>query len=41
VRTGRDDREALLGHPVVGATWEGFAIDNLLRVAPERTIASF
>ncbi|MDX2181091.1 MAG: ATP-binding protein [Bryobacteraceae bacterium] len=24
------DRETLLGHPVVGASWEGFVIENLL-----------
>ena len=35
------DSEALLGHPVVGASWEGFVIENLLAVAPERTQASF
>lgn len=35
------DQESLLGHPVVGASWEGFAIENLLSVAPERTQASF
>jgi predicted AAA+ superfamily ATPase len=38
---GIDDREVLLGHPVVGDSWEGFAIENLLRVAPERAVASF
>ncbi|WP_244187421.1 DUF4143 domain-containing protein, partial [Thermus tenuipuniceus] len=32
---GLGDLEALLGHPVVGASWEGFALENLLRVAPE------
>ena len=26
--------EALLGHPVVGASWEGFVIENLLSCAP-------
>ncbi len=31
----------LAGHPVAGASWEGFAIENLLAAAPERTIASF
>jgi predicted AAA+ superfamily ATPase len=31
----------LAGHPVSGASWEGFAIENLLAVAPERTLASF
>jgi uncharacterized protein len=29
------DKEALLGHPVVGASWEGFVIENLLTNAPE------
>jgi predicted AAA+ superfamily ATPase len=31
----------LAGHPVAGSSWEGFAIENLLAAAPERTIASF
>lgn len=31
----------LLGHPVVGASWEGFVIENLLAAAPQRTLASF
>lgn len=38
---GLDDQEAVLGHPVAGDSWEGFAIDNILRAAPERTRASF
>jgi uncharacterized protein len=29
------DKEALLGHPVVGASWEGFVIENLISNAPE------
>lgn len=33
--------DALAGHPVVGASWEGFVIENLLAAAPERTHASF
>jgi uncharacterized protein len=36
-----DDLDALLGHPVAGASWEGFVIETLLGVAPERTQASF
>ena len=36
-----DDEEAVLGHPVAGYSWEGFVIENVLRVAPERTEASF
>jgi len=35
------DMEALLSHPVVGASWEGFVIENLLTVAPETVQASF
>jgi predicted AAA+ superfamily ATPase len=35
------DHNALAGHPVVGTSWEGFVIENLLAVAPERTLASF
>lgn len=35
------DRDALLGHPVVGASWEGFVIENLIDVAPERTAPFF
>ena len=31
----------LAGHPVAGSSWEGFVIENLLAVAPERTVASF
>ncbi len=36
-----DTFEALAGHPVVGQSWEGFVIENLLATAPERTQASF
>ncbi len=36
-----DDAEAVLGHPIAGASWEGFAIETLLRAAPERADASF
>ena len=38
---GIGDFNALAGHPVVGASWEGFVIENLLAAAPERTSASF
>ena len=31
---GLADAHALMGHPVVGASWEGFAIENLLAAAP-------
>lgn len=33
--------EELFGHPVAGHSWEGFVIENILSVAPERTKASF
>ena len=35
------DRNALLGHPVVGASWEGFVIDNLINAAPAFTVPGF
>jgi predicted AAA+ superfamily ATPase len=38
---GIDSYEELAGHPVVGASWEGFVIENLLTSAPPRTLASF
>jgi predicted AAA+ superfamily ATPase len=31
----------LAGHPVSGASWEGYVIENLLAAAPVRTVASF
>jgi uncharacterized protein len=34
-------REDVLGHPVVGGSWEGFIIESLLSAAPEGTEASF
>ena len=33
---GLDDRDAVLGHPVAGGSWEGFVVENLLGAAPER-----
>ena len=38
---GIQDELTLTGHPVMGASWEGFVIENLLAVAPGRTLASF
>ena len=38
---GLADTNQLFGHPVFGSSWEGFVIENLLCVAPERTAASF
>lgn len=35
------DREALLGHPVVGTSWEGFVIENLINAAPAFTVPGF
>lgn len=37
IRTMRD----LLGHPIVGATYEGFVIENLIASAGPNTLASF
>lgn len=33
--------DELLGHPVVGGSWEGFVIENLIGVAPENTVPMF
>lgn len=38
---GITDYNALSGHPVVGASWEGFVIENLVASVPELTTASF
>ena len=35
------DHASLLGHPVVGASWEGFVIDNLISAAPALTVPGF
>ncbi|QDV10124.1 hypothetical protein Poly30_56860 [Planctomycetes bacterium Poly30] len=32
-----DSLDDVLGHPIAGASWEGFAIESLLSVAPDRT----
>jgi len=34
---GIRDKEALLGHPVAGQTWESFVIETLITAAPEGT----
>lgn len=34
-------QEQLLGHPVLGPSWEGFVIENLLAAAPPRSNAWF
>ncbi len=33
--------EEIAGHPVLGASWEGFVIENLLSLAPARTQSGF
>lgn len=38
---GIPGHNALSGHPVAGASWEGFVIENLLSVAPLGTRAGF
>ena len=38
---GIPDREALFGHPIAGASWEGFVMDNLLSAAGDRVLPSF
>ena len=36
-----EDHNALAGHPVVGASWEGFVIETLLTVGNDRVKGSF
>ena len=36
-----DDSEDVLSHPVSGASWEGFVIENLIRSTSERTEVSY
>ena len=38
---GIGEMDALLGHPIIGASWEGFVVENLLAVAPPGTKAGF
>ncbi len=38
---GLDDLDTLLGHPIVGNSWEGFVIDTLLNLAPSRARSGF
>ena len=38
---GLADKEAVLGHPVAGASWEGMAIENILAVIGDLAEASF
>lgn len=34
-------RDSLFGHPIAGASWEGFVIENLLNVSKGRVLPSF
>lgn len=38
---GIETREELYGHPLYGASWEGFVIENILNNLQRRTLASF
>lgn len=38
---GLKDTEDVLAHPIVGASWEGFVIENLLSVIIDRTETNF
>ena len=38
---GISDHDALLSNPVVGKSWEGFVVENILSVLPEGTDAYF
>jgi predicted AAA+ superfamily ATPase len=36
-----DSQESLAGHPVVGASWEGFVMENLIAAAPSQAVPMF
>ncbi len=36
-----ENKEQIVGHPAVGASWEGFVIENLLSLAPDGTESFF
>ena len=38
---GIQDLNSLLGHPIVGQSFEGFVIENILSVVPPSTLSSF
>lgn len=38
---GIADQEALLGHPIVGPSWEGFVIENIVMHLPDTWSASY
>lgn len=35
------NRDELFAHPILGPSWEGFVIENLIALAPERTTPGF
>lgn len=35
------EKEDILGHPILGPSWEGFVVETLIRAAPEGATASF
>ncbi len=35
------DRDALLGHPILGPSWEGFVLEELVKLAPEMSFFYF
>jgi len=38
---GLKDKEVLSGHPIIGASWEAYIIENLIAVAPEGSESYF
>lgn len=38
---GINTLDSLLGHPIAGASWEGFVIENLIATAPPNTLSYF
>lgn len=38
---GIPDVESLLRHPILGASWEGFVLENLIAIAPNRAVPGF
>lgn len=36
-----ENLDRLLGHPIAGSSWEGFAIENLIAAAPASTVPGF
>jgi len=38
---GIEDKDTLVSHPVLGASWEGFVVEQVLAAAPEGTVGHF